>query len=87
MINRLINMDISIPNKGNLPSMMASNPGNYTIQQYVSAFLSGLGETQKDRFKQMLKNGIQSGMSIAKSYGIEYSDFIKEVKKQLNLEV
>lgn len=83
MINRLIDMEIK-PIKNNL---IISNPGHYTISEYATAFLSGLGETQKERFRQMLLNGIESGMSIARSYGVDYKEFITEVKKQLNVEV
>lgn len=86
MINRLINMEVRMPSKGNLSSEIAINSSEYSIQEYVAAFLSGLGETQRNRFKQMLQIGIQSGMSIAKSYGIDYDDFITEVKKQLKME-
>ena len=86
MINRLINMEVKMPSKGNISAAIALNPTNYSIQEYVSAFLSGLGDSQRDRFKQMIQIGIKSGMSIAESYGIDYDDFITEVKKQLNME-
>ena len=80
-INRLINMEVKIPKHNKI----ISEPGNYTIPEYATAFISGLSITQKERFKQMLLNGIQSGMSVAKNYGIDYEEFILEVKKQLNL--
>ena len=35
--------------------------------------------------KKMLENGIESGMSIARNYGVDYKDFIKEVKRQLKV--
>lgn len=81
MINRLINMDFKIPTHNEI----ISSNGKYTISQYATIFLNGLGETQKERFKKMLQNGIKSGMSVADSYGIDYEQFIKEVKSQLNI--
>lgn len=67
-----------------IPSEMKN--GVFTIQDYASAFLNGLGETQRLRFKQMLEAGIQCGMSIADSYQINYDDFITEVKRQLEVD-
>lgn len=80
MINRLIDMDIKVLN----PTKLTNN-GKYSIEEYAYIFLEGLGKTQKDRFKQMLENGIKSGMSVAKSYGIDYEEFITEVKRQLQI--
>ena len=58
---------------------------NYSIQDYAKSFINGMEKTQLKRFKQMLENGINSGMSIAKNYGIDYDKFILEVKKELNI--
>ena len=55
------------------------------LQEYATAFIDGMGETQRDRFKKMLESGIQCGMSVAAAYGINYSEFIDEVKKQLGV--
>lgn len=84
MINRLINIDITPPKQEKAPNMHA---GNYTTEEYVIAFISGMSETQQQRFKKMLENNIESGMGVAKSYGIDYAEFIKEVKKQLKVKV
>lgn len=81
MINKLIDLKFDVENKPNLEL----NSSGFTIQQYALAFLSGLGDTQKERFKKMLENGFEAGMSVAKNYGINYNDFIKEVKSQLNI--
>ena len=82
MINRLINMEISIP-KQILETPIQG--GDYTIQQYATSFLDGMSEGQRLRFKKMLENGIESGMSVARNYGVDYKDFIKEVKRQLKV--
>ena len=80
MINRLINMDISTSKESNL-----TQTGEYSIIEYVSSFLDGMSEGQRLRFKKMLENGIESGMSVARNYGVDYKDFIKEVKRQLKV--
>lgn len=80
MINRLINMDVK-PFKSNI----ITSSGDYTIQQYAYSFLSGLSKSQKARFKQMLENGIEAGMSVASTYGVDYTEFIQEVKNQLKI--
>lgn len=82
MINRLINIEIIPPKK---ESKNIIKPGNYTTEEYVIAFISGMSDTQQQRFKKMLENNIESGMGVAKSYGIDYPEFIKEVKKQLKV--
>ena len=82
MINRLINMEIS---PVSLKEKPIENNGIYTTEDYVRAFISGMGETQKLRFKKMLENGIECGLSVADNYGIDYEDFIKEVKKQMEV--
>ena len=82
MINRLINMEVSpIP----LAKEPIINKGTYTIEDYARAFINGLGETQKVRFRKMLENGIKCGMSVANNYGIDYDEFIAEVKKQMEI--
>lgn len=84
MINRLIDMNIAVSKPHTIqPSLPVTN---YTIQEYALAFISGLNITQKERFKQMLENGIECGMSVAKSYGINYKEFIKEIKNQLGVD-
>ena len=64
--------------------VLSTNP---TIKEYAIAFINGMGETQKNRFKKMLENGINCGMSIADNYGVDYDDFITEVKKQMGVMV
>lgn len=81
MINRLINLDIKMPSA----TQLIKSNGVYTIAEYATVFLEGLDKNQKSRFKKMLQNGIESGMSVADSYGINYNDFIVEVKSQLNI--
>lgn len=86
MISRLI--DIEVPKEiQTRHSIKYTNPGNYTIQDYAASFVYGMGETQRNRFKEMLKNNIQCGISVAKSYGVDYTDFINNVKKLLKVEV
>lgn len=58
----------------------------FTIKEYASSFITGMGDTQRMRFKKMLENGINCGMSVADSYGINYNEFISEVKKQLEVD-
>lgn len=81
MINRLINMDVHI--NENIPNQIKSVEGS--IQDYAISFLTGMSETQRNRFKKMLENNIECGMSVAKSYGIDYPSFITEVKKILKV--
>ena len=64
--------------------VLSTNP---TIEEYARAFINGMGETQRNRFKKMLENGINCGMSIADNYGVDYDDFIIEVKKQMGVVV
>ena len=61
------------------------NKGVYTIEDYARAFINGMGETQKSRFKKMLENGIKCGLSVADNYGVDYDKFIAEVKKQMEV--
>lgn len=86
MINRLIDMEVLIPKNKQIINNIKTN-SDYSIQEYAIAFIYGMSENQKDRFKKMLENNIECGMSVAKSYGVDYSDFIEEVKKQLKVEV
>ena len=81
MINRLINMNPVIQIKEKAPV----NRINASIEDYAKAFIEGMGETQKSRFKKMLENNIKCGMSVAENYGINYQDFIAEVKKQMGV--
>lgn len=87
MINRLINMEISpITVKSNNSIIeKPTNNGKFTIEQYANAFIKGMGETQKERFKKMLENNIKCGLSVAQNYNIDYDKFIIEVKKQLGV--
>lgn len=83
MISNLINMTVP-------PQQVKSttiNTTNFTIKDYAKAFINGMGQTQRQRFKQMLDNNIQCGMSVADNYGIDYDKFIAEVKNELNEEV
>ena len=87
MINRLINMSvptIGVKNDSVVIEIPAKN-GKYTIEQYAKSFIDGMGETQKERFKKMLENDIKCGMSVAENYGINYDEFITEVKKQMEV--
>ena len=81
MINRLIDMNpiITIDKHAPKVSIEAS------ITDYAIAFLNGLGDTQKTRFKKMLENNIQCGMSVAETYGVDYTEFINEVKRLLKV--
>lgn len=81
MINRLINMEIPRIEKEPVKNIIT----HFSIQDYASAFINGMGETQRQRFKQMLKNNIKCGMSVAENYGIDYDEFIEEVKKQMEV--
>lgn len=87
MINRLIDMNIPtvITKSGNSNEKTMPKSGKYTIEQYATAFIDGMGETQKERFKKMLENDIKCGMSVAENYGIDYGKFITEVKKQMGV--
>lgn len=80
MINRLINMDIKP-----IELSYANSKKEYSIEEYANAFINGMGETQRNRFKKMLENGIKCGMSIADNYHIDYDEFIIEVKKQMGV--
>lgn len=86
MINRLIDMKINVSHETITPKTVQTQH-NYSVQDYAIAFITGLKPTQKERFKKMLENQIECGMSIAESYGIDYNDFITEVKKLLKVEV
>lgn len=84
MISRLIDMDIS---KYNGYAAKPLKSDNFTISDYANSFLFGMSSTQRDRFKRMLENNIECGMSVALNYGIDYGKFIQEVKNKLNVEV
>lgn len=83
MINRLINMEIPNLAKEKVGVPLAKNA--YSIEDYATAFIKGMGETQRIRFKKMLENEIRCGMSVADNYGIDYDKFIVEVKKQMEV--
>lgn len=85
MINRLIDMSPSI-NKSKLKDEKLKS-ANASIADYAISFLEGMSETQRNRFKKMLENNIECGMSVAKTYGIDYKSFITEVKKILEVGV
>ena len=61
--------------------------GKYTIQDYALAFIHGMGNVQRERFKKMLQNNIKCGESVALNYGVDYNDLMNEVKRILNVEV
>ncbi len=82
MINRLINMEVPSIETFNVVPI---NNTNYTVEEYAKAFINGMEETQRNRFKKMLENGIKCGMSVADNYGINYDEFIEEVKKQMGV--
>ena len=86
MINRLIDIEIPPINKEAVVINQPITNSNFTIKDYATAFLEGMGETQKARFKKMLENDIKCGLSVAENYGIDYDDFILEVKKQMEVE-
>lgn len=82
MISRLIDLDIKIDET---PINERTNNTNFDIKDYAISFINGMNENQRNRFKLMLQNNIQCGMSVAYSYGIDYQKFIAEVKKQLKV--
>lgn len=84
MINRLIDMKIPIVNQEIIDTPIIIK-NNFTIKDYATSFINGMGETQRNRFKKMLENGIKCGMSVADNYDIDYTEFIKEVKKQMGV--
>lgn len=57
-----------------------------SLKDYAVAFIEGMSQTQRERFKNMLENKIECGMSVAKLYGLDYQEFITEVKKELGVE-
>lgn len=61
-------------------------PESSNVKEYAESFLKGMGEIQRMRFKRMLENGINCGMSVAEGYGVDYNTFIREVKKQLEVD-
>lgn len=83
MISRLIDMQIP-SNYVNTKSHIVPKD-KYTILDYASSFIFGMSESQRNRFKKMLENNINCGMSIADNYGVNYDSFILEVKKQLGI--
>jgi hypothetical protein len=63
-----------------------SNNGKFSIQDYAITFVYGMGKSQRERFKQMLEQGIKCGESVAISYGVDYDQLMNEVKRILNVE-
>ena len=78
-------MDVSPLQEIETISVTPMKNGTFTIEEYAKAFIDGMGETQKARFKKMLENGIKCGMSVADSYDVDYDEFITEVKKQMGV--
>lgn len=62
------------------------NKQHNNLKDYAVSFIQGMSETQRARFKNMLENKIECGMSVAKLYGLDYREFISEVKKELGVE-
>ena len=60
--------------------------GKYSISDYAISFVYGMGKTQRERFKEMLEQGISCGQSIASNYGVDYDELMKEVKRILDVE-
>lgn len=59
--------------------------GKFSIEDYAITFVYGMGKAQRDRFKQMLEQGIKCGESIALSYGVDYDQLMNEIKRILNV--
>ena len=59
--------------------------GQFSIEDYAIAFVYGMGKKQRDRFKKMLEHNIKCGESVADSYGVDYNQFITEVKRILKV--
>lgn len=84
MINRLIKMEI--PEIVKVSEVKIDAPkGIYSISDYATSFINGMNDTQRSRFKKMLENDIRCGQSVASNYGIDYDEFIEEVKKQMEV--
>jgi len=60
--------------------------GQFSIEDYAIAFVYGMGKKQRNRFKKMLENNIKCGECVAYNYGINYDEFITEVKRILKVE-
>ena len=73
MINKLINMKVTpiSAKSGNIVVEKPAKNGKFTIEDYASAFINGMDNNQKERFKRMLENGINCGESVAYNYGID----------------
>ena len=84
MISRLIDINIKPVSHETIETNQPLKT-NFSIKDYAKSFINGMEKTQLKRFKQMLENNIEAGMSVAKSYNIDYSEFIKEVKNELNI--
>ena len=80
MINRLINMEVPTIKEVSEPIAV-----NYSVKDYANSFINGMSDVQKNRFRKMLQNGIRCGVSVANNYGVNYDEFINEVKNQLGV--
>ena len=83
MINHLITKHNKIKMKNRY---IEATDRDVDRKYYAVAFIEGMSETQRERFKNMLENKIECGMSVAKLYGLDYQEFISEVKKELGVE-
>lgn len=85
MINKLINMEVKMQPKPTLDNLVNAKPTDYTVEEYASAFLSGLSETQRNRFKKMVQNNYRCALNVVHMYGVDYDKFLTAVKQQLNI--
>lgn len=81
MINAVMKVPIEKSNNN-----LIKPKSQYTTEDYAITFVYGMGKTQRERFKQMLNQGITCGESVAYNYGIEFEPFIAEVKRILKVE-
>jgi len=65
----------------NIPISKDFEVGNYTVEEYAKAFIDGLEEHKKDRFRTMLNRGMSIGRNIADIYKVDYNEFIAALKK------
>jgi len=81
----MVNTVMQIPmEKSKSNSLVLKN--QYSTEDYAITFVYGMGKNQRERFKQMLEQGITCGESVAYNYGIEFEPFIAEVKRILKVE-
>lgn len=77
----LVQMPVEKSEKRIIPSN-----GKFSIEDYAIAFVYGMGKKQRDRFKKMIQNNIKCGESVADGYGVDYEQFMSEVKRILKVE-